>query len=83
MDIMLAGGKPNEHLDKNNLEVHKILPEQREDLLAFFKSLSVDCKLKKPALAEVKGKRHDRYRADRRSEKSTHRITRAGVYSSG
>jgi len=52
MDIMLAGGKPNEHLDKKNLEVHKILPEQREDLLAFFKSLSVDCTLKKPALPQ-------------------------------
>ncbi|HEY5402902.1 MAG TPA: cytochrome c peroxidase [Pyrinomonadaceae bacterium] len=52
MDIMLAGGKPNEHLDKKNLEVHKILPEQREDLLAFFRSLSVDCTLKKPALPQ-------------------------------
>src|SRR4051794_7713812 len=28
VDVMLAGGKPNEHLDKKNLEPHKILPEQ-------------------------------------------------------
>ena len=52
VDLMLAGGKPNEHLDKKNLEVHKILPEQREDLLNFLKSLSVDCKLKKPPLPQ-------------------------------
>ncbi len=52
LDIMLAGGKPNEHLDKKNLEVHKILPEQRVDVLNFLKALSVDCKLKKPALPQ-------------------------------
>ena len=52
VDIMLAGGKPNEHLDKKNLEVHKILPEQREDLLNFLKSLTVDCTLTKPALPQ-------------------------------
>jgi cytochrome c peroxidase len=53
VDIMLAGGKPNEHLDKKNLEVHKILPEQREDLLNFLRSLSVtDCRLTKPTLPQ-------------------------------
>jgi cytochrome c peroxidase len=53
LDIMLAGGKPNEHLDKKNLEVHKILPDQREDLLNFLRSLSVtDCKLTKPPLPQ-------------------------------
>jgi cytochrome c peroxidase len=53
VDIMLAGGKPNEHLDKKNLEVHKILPDQREDLLNFLKSLSVtDCRLVKPPLPQ-------------------------------
>src|SRR6266404_2886684 len=35
LDLMLAGGKPNEHLDKKNLEKHNILPEQRADLLNF------------------------------------------------
>jgi cytochrome c peroxidase len=52
VDTMLAGGKPNEHLDKKNLEVHKVLPEQREDLLNFLRSLSVDCKLTKPPLPQ-------------------------------
>ena len=52
VDIMLAGGKPNQYLDKKNLEVHKILPEQREDLLNFLRSLSVDCNLSKPALPQ-------------------------------
>jgi cytochrome c peroxidase len=52
VDIMLAGGKPNQYLDKKNLEPHKILPEQREDLLNFLRSLNVDCKLTKPPLPQ-------------------------------
>ena len=52
VDIMLAGGKENPHLDKKNLQAHKILPEQREDLLNFLRSLSVDCKLSKPPLPQ-------------------------------
>jgi cytochrome c peroxidase len=52
VDLMLAGGKPNEHLDKKNLEKHNILPEQREDLLNFLRSLTVDCTLSKPALPQ-------------------------------
>jgi len=52
VDIMLAGGKPNEHLDKKNLEVHKVLPDQREALLDFLRSLSVDCTLSKPPLPQ-------------------------------
>src|SRR5689334_16611045 len=48
VDIMLGGGKPNQYLDKKNLEAHKLLPEQREDLLNFLQSLTVDCKLAKP-----------------------------------
>jgi len=43
VDLMLGGGKPNDHLDKKNLVAHKLLPEQRQDLLAFLRSLSVDC----------------------------------------
>ena len=35
----LAGGKPNEYLDKKNLQPHKLLPEQREDVLNFLRSL--------------------------------------------
>jgi cytochrome c peroxidase len=53
VDIMLAGGKPNAHLDKKNLQPHKLLPEQREDLLNFLRSLSVDdCNLIKPPLPQ-------------------------------
>jgi len=52
VDIMLAGGKDNPHLDKKNLQPHKILPEQREDLLNFLRSLNVDCKLTKPPLPQ-------------------------------
>jgi cytochrome c peroxidase len=52
VDIMLAGGIPNEHLDRKNLEAHKLPPEMREDLLNFLRSLSVDCTLSKPALPQ-------------------------------
>lgn len=52
VDLMLAGGKANEHLDKKNLEKHDILPDQRADLLNFLRSLSVDCTLSKPALPQ-------------------------------
>ena len=52
VDIMLAGGKPNQYLDKKNLQPHKLLPEQREDLLNFLRSLTVDCKFSKPPLPQ-------------------------------
>lgn len=50
VDVMLGGGKANEHLDKKNLQKQTVTPEQRADLLAFLKSLDVDCKLTKPPL---------------------------------
>jgi len=52
VDIMLAGGKENQYLDTKNLQPHKILPEQREDLLNFLRSLNVDCKISKPPLPQ-------------------------------
>lgn len=52
VDIMLGGGKPNQYLDKKNLQPHKLLPEQREDLLNFLRSLTVDCQLSKPSLPQ-------------------------------
>ena len=52
VDIMLGGGKPNQYLDKKNLEPHKLLPEQREDLLNFLRSLTVNCELTKPQLPQ-------------------------------
>ncbi|HYP25106.1 MAG TPA: cytochrome c peroxidase [Blastocatellia bacterium] len=50
VDLMLAGGKPNQYLDKKNLEKRTLTSEQRQDLLAFLRSLSVDCNLSRPAL---------------------------------
>jgi cytochrome c peroxidase len=52
VDVMLGGGKPNQYLDKKNLQPHKLLPEQREDLLNFLRSLTTQCKLTKPALPQ-------------------------------
>jgi cytochrome c peroxidase len=52
VDTMLKGGIPNDHLDKKNLEPHNVLPDQRQALLDFLKSLSVDCALKKPELPQ-------------------------------
>ena len=52
VDIMLGGGKENQYLDKKNLQPHKLLPEQREDLLNFLRSLSVDCRITKPSLPQ-------------------------------
>ncbi|MCM3870258.1 MAG: c-type cytochrome [Pyrinomonadaceae bacterium] len=52
LDIMLGGGKPNQYLDKKNLEKHDVLPDQRQALLDFLKSLDVDCKLTKPKLPD-------------------------------
>lgn len=53
VDLMLAGGKPNQYLDKTNLQKHEITKEQKADLIAFLRSLSVaDCKLTKPQLPQ-------------------------------
>jgi len=52
VDIMLAGGKPNEFLDKKNLQARHPLPDQREALLDFLRALTVDCTLSKPPLPQ-------------------------------
>jgi cytochrome c peroxidase len=52
VDTMLGGGKPNQYLDKKNLKPQRVLPEQREDLLNFLRSLTVDCTLTKPSLPQ-------------------------------
>lgn len=52
VDIMLGGGKPNEFLDRKNLQPQRVQPEQREDLLNFLRSLTVDCTLTKPPLPQ-------------------------------
>lgn len=50
VDLMLAGGKDNPHLDRKNLVKQTITTEQRADLLNFLRALNVDCNLTKPAL---------------------------------
>lgn len=52
VDIMLGGGKPNQNLDTKNLKPQRVSPEQREDLLNFLRSLTVDCTLSKPPLPQ-------------------------------
>jgi cytochrome c peroxidase len=53
VDIMLGGGKPNQYLDKLNLQPQKLQSDQRADLLAFLRSLNVvNCNLKKPPLPQ-------------------------------
>jgi len=53
VDVMLGGGKDNPYLDKTNMQPHKLLPDQRADLIAFLKSLSVtNCTLTKPPLPQ-------------------------------
>lgn len=52
VDFMLGGGKPNPHLDTKNLQKRTITAEQRSDLLAFLRSLNVDCTLSKPPLPQ-------------------------------
>jgi cytochrome c peroxidase len=52
VDLMLGGGKPNQYLDKKNLEKRTVTPEQRRDLLEFLTSLNVDCRLSQPPLPQ-------------------------------
>lgn len=52
VDIMVAGGKPNEFLDKKNLQQRRPLPDQREALMDFLRALTVDCTLSKPPLPQ-------------------------------
>ena len=52
VDFMLNGGKPNQYLDKKNLEKRTITADQRRDLLEFLKSLNVDCRLSEPPLPQ-------------------------------
>jgi len=52
VDLMLSGGKPNQYLDKKNLEKRTITGEQRSDLLEFLKSLTVECRISEPPLPQ-------------------------------
>ena len=44
VDLMLAGGIANPHLDKEKLQPAKITPEQRKHLLAFLQALTPEVK---------------------------------------
>jgi cytochrome c peroxidase len=50
LDLMLNGGKPNKFLDKKNLQKRKVTSAQKQDLLAFLKTLEVNCTLTEPKL---------------------------------
>jgi cytochrome c peroxidase len=50
LDLMIGGGKPNKYLDKKNLQKRKATSAQKQDLLAFLKTLDVDCALTEPRL---------------------------------
>jgi cytochrome c peroxidase len=50
VDLMLSGGIKNPHLDTINLKPVKLTKEEREDLLAFLRSLDVEYKITEPTL---------------------------------
>ena len=50
VDLMLSGGIKNSHLDTVNLKPVKLTKEEREDLLAFLRSLDVEYKITEPTL---------------------------------
>ncbi len=53
VDFMLGGGRPNPHLDTKNLQKRTLTKEQRDDLLAFLRSLSVNnCQIIEPVLPQ-------------------------------
>ena len=53
VDFMLGGGRPNPHLDTKNLQKRTLSKEQRDDLLAFLRSLSVNnCQITEPVLPQ-------------------------------
>jgi cytochrome c peroxidase len=53
VDFMLGGGRPNPHLDTKNLQKRTLTKEQRDDLLAFLRSLSVNnCQVTEPLLPQ-------------------------------
>ena len=49
---MLGGGYPNKYLDTKNLKKVKLTKKERDDLLAFLKSLECQGMLVEPKLPE-------------------------------
>ncbi|MBI4483347.1 MAG: cytochrome-c peroxidase [Acidobacteria bacterium] len=50
VDLMAGGGKPNKYLDRKNLRKAAISAKQKEELLAFLRSLDCECDLTEPKL---------------------------------
>lgn len=50
VDLMLGGGKPNPHLDTENLKKVDLTAEERSDLMAFLMTLDCPCDLTEPSL---------------------------------
>ncbi|MBI4467955.1 MAG: cytochrome-c peroxidase [Acidobacteria bacterium] len=52
VDLMVGGGKPNQWLDKKNLQKVNLKPEQKQELLEFLRSLTIETSLGEPALPQ-------------------------------
>lgn len=52
VDRMLVGGVKAPYLDTANLELRQLTPEERADLLAFLRALTVDYIVSPPALPD-------------------------------
>ncbi len=52
VDYMIGGGRPNQWLDRKNLHKVKLTQQQKGDLLAFLRSLTVETQLVEPRLPE-------------------------------
>ncbi len=52
VDTMLGGGIDNPYLDHKNLKAYKLSKQERADLLAFLRSLTVEYTIKEPTLPQ-------------------------------
>lgn len=52
VDTMLGGGIDNPSLDRKNLKAYKLTKQERADLLAFLRSLTVEYTIKEPTLPQ-------------------------------
>ena len=50
VDFILGGGKPNPYLDRSNLEKVKLTGAEKQDLIAFLRSLDEPCTFAEPQL---------------------------------
>lgn len=50
VNLMLGGGIDNPYLDRTNLQPRSLTPQEKADLVAFLRALTVDYKIKPPKL---------------------------------